>query len=157
MVATLTLASGCGSKDGGGSSSGDSKSGTAVGQAMAKLPVQPTTPAPEPTETEEPDDPINGLISPDVTMGNCGWDASSKPYADVKIANSSSTTQYYTLLVGFYDANSSVVATGAASYAEVAGDAKKTVRVTGTKADSSKKAKRCQVTFASKKGTKPGS
>ncbi|WP_431041701.1 hypothetical protein ACQUSR_07110 [Streptomyces sp. P1-3] len=158
VVATLALVSGCGSQDGGGSSSGDSKSGTAVGQAMAKLPVKPTEPTPEPTETEEPDepdDPSYGLITPDVKMGNCGWDASSKPYADVKVTNSSSTTQYYSIMVGFTGKdNDDVITTGIESGAEVAGNGKKTVRVHGLIADSGKKAKTCRISLATKKSTK---
>ncbi|WFB06944.1 hypothetical protein LRS74_07700 [Streptomyces sp. LX-29] len=158
VVATLALTAGCGS--GGGSSSEDGKSGAAIGKGMAKLPVKPSpspTPTPTPTPTDDPsDDPTGGtgLVTPDAKMGPCGWDSSSMPYADVKITNSSSTTQYYSIFVGFTDKDDKVVTSGIASDAAVPGNGKKTVKVKGFSADSTKKAKTCRITLATKSATK---
>ncbi|MET7761099.1 PT domain-containing protein [Streptomyces sp. NPDC005393] len=159
MTATLVLISGCGS-DRGGSSAGGGKGGAVIGKGMAQLPVEPTE---EPTEepTGEPandpyDDPSDtptggsGLVSPDAKMGTCGWSSDGKPYANVEISNSSSTTAYYSLLVGFVDSSEEVVTTGIESDASVAGGADKTIKVHGLKADSSKTAKKCRLSLATK-------
>ncbi|MET7937155.1 hypothetical protein [Streptomyces sp. NPDC005322] len=155
MTATLALASGCGS-DSGGSSAGDGKGGSAIGKGMARLPVEPTE---EPTEepTDDPyDDPSDsptggsGLVSADAKMGTCGWSSSGMPYANVEISNSSSSTAYYSLLVGFVDSSGEVVTTGIESDAEVAGGADKTIKVAGLKADSSHTAKKCRLSLATK-------
>lgn len=154
VVATLGLTAGCGS-DGGGSAEGDTKGGTAVGKALAQLPVKPSEePTPVPTEdpTDEPTDEPTGnpLVSEDVKMGNCGWDSSNMPYAEVKINNSSSTKQDYTIFVGFVDKDDAVVTTGMSSDASVDGNGSKTVKVKGLEADSAKKAKTCKITLATK-------
>ncbi|MFF8811062.1 hypothetical protein [Streptomyces pactum] len=155
MVATLGLTAGCGS-DGGGSAEGDSKGGTTVGKALAQLPVEPSEePTPTPTEdpTDEPTDEPTGnpLVTPDVKMGNCGWDSSNYPYAEVKIENSSSTKQDYNIFVGFTDKDDEVVTTGMSSGTSVEGNGRKTVKVKGLVADSAKKAKTCKISLATKR------
>ncbi|MFH8366641.1 PT domain-containing protein [Streptomyces sp. NPDC018031] len=155
VVATLGLTAGCGSDGGGGSAEGDSKGGAAVGRALAKLPMKPSEkPTPEPTDepTDEPTGAPTGnpLVSEDVKMGNCGWDSSNMPYAEVKISNSSSTKQDYTIFVGFVDKDDEVVTTGMSSDASVAGNGSKTVTVKGLEADAAKKAKTCKITLATK-------
>ncbi|QKV92069.1 hypothetical protein HUT19_10205 [Streptomyces sp. NA02950] len=155
VAATLALTAGCGS-DGGGSSAGDTKGGAAIGKGMAQLPVEPTE---EPTEdpTDDPyDDPTDSptggsaLVTSDAKMGTCGWGSDGKPYANIKISNSSSTTAYYTLLVGFVDDAGKVVTTGTKSDAPVPGDSDKTIKVTAFEADSSKKAKKCRLSLGTK-------
>ncbi len=158
VAATLALTAGCGS-DGGGSSAGDTKGGAAIGKGMAQLPVEPTE---EPTEdpTDDPyDDPTDsptggsGLVTSDAKMGTCGWGSDGKPYANIKISNSSSTTAYYTLLVGFVDDAGKVVTTGTKSDASVAGDSDKTIKVVAFEADSAKKAKKCRLSLGTKSDT----
>ena len=155
VAATLALSAGCGT-DRGGSPAGDTKGGSAIGKGMARLPVEPTEePNEEPTEdpTDTPSDgPTggSGLISADAKMGTCGWSSDGKPYANVKISNSSSSTAYYFLLVGFVDSSDEVVTTGTESDASVAGNSDKTVKVSALQADSSKKAKKCRLSMATK-------
>ncbi|ASQ97483.1 hypothetical protein CGL27_34615 [Streptomyces sp. 11-1-2] len=159
VTATLAITTGCGSGKG-GSSAGDSKGGAAIGKGMAQLPVEPTqAPTEEPTDdpTDDPyDDPSDsptggsGLITPDAKMGTCGWGSDGKPYANVKISNSGSSTAYYSLLVGFVDSSDKAVTTGVESDAAVAGGADKTIKVTGLKADSSHTAKKCRLSLATK-------
>ncbi|WP_055549621.1 hypothetical protein [Streptomyces sp. NBRC 110028] len=155
VAATLAFSAGCGS-DRGGSPAGDAKGGAAIGKGMARLPVEPTQePTEEPTEdpTDDPsDEPTggSGLISADAKMGTCGWSPDGKPYANVKISNSSSSTAYYFLLVGFVDSSDEVVTTGTESDASVAGNSDKTIKVSGLQADSSKKAKKCRLSMATK-------
>ncbi|WP_240529274.1 hypothetical protein [Streptomyces antioxidans] len=155
VAATLAATAGCGSSRG-GSSAGDSKGGAAIGKGMAQLPVEPTQ---EPTEdpTDDPyDDPSDspsggsGLITPDAKMGTCGWGSNGKPYANVKISNSGSSKAYYSLLVGFVDSSDEVVTTGVESDTPVEGGSDKTIKVTGIKADSSHKAKKCRLSLATK-------
>ncbi|WP_039937280.1 hypothetical protein [Streptomyces himastatinicus] len=156
VAATLALSAGCGT-DRGGSPAEDTKGGAAIGKGMARLPVEPTE---EPTEdpTDDPTDPPtggSGLISADAKMGTCGWSTDGKPYANVKISNSSSSTAYYFLLVGFVDSSEEVVTTGTESDASVAGNSDKTIKVSGLQADSSKKAKKCRLSMATKSSS-PG-
>ncbi|MFI0820625.1 hypothetical protein ACH4TX_31455 [Streptomyces sp. NPDC021098] len=156
VAATLALSAGCGA-DRGGSPAGDAKGGAAIGKGMARLPVEPTE---EPTEepTDDPsDEPTggSGLISADAKMGTCGWSPDGKPYANVKISNSSSSTAYYFLLVGFVDSSDEVVTTGTESDASVAGNSDKTIKVSALQADSSKKAKKCRLSMATKSNS-PG-
>ncbi|AQW54008.1 hypothetical protein SHXM_07471 [Streptomyces hygroscopicus] len=155
VTATLAITTGCGSGKG-GSSAGDSKGGAAIGKGMAQLPVEPTQ-APTEEPTDDPyDDPSDsptggsGLITPDAKMGTCGWGSDGKPYANVKISNSGSSTAYYSLLVGFVDSSDKAVTTGVESDAAVAGGADKTIKVTGLKADSSHTAKKCRLSLATK-------
>ncbi|QLH24661.1 hypothetical protein [Streptomyces sp. Rer75] len=164
VAATLALSAGCGT-DGGGSPAEDTKGGAAIGKGMARLPVEPTEePTEEPTDdpaTDRTDDPSDtptggsGLISADAKMGTCGWSTDGKPYANVKISNSSSSTAYYFLLVGFVDSSGEVVTTGTESDASVAGNSDKTIKVSGLQADSSKKAKKCRLSMATKSSS-PG-
>ncbi|WP_063736999.1 hypothetical protein [Streptomyces sp. RTd22] len=160
VAATLALSAGCGT-DRGGSPAEDTKGGAAIGKGMARLPVEPTeAPTEEPTEdpTDDPTDPPtggSGLISADAKMGTCGWSTDGKPYANVKISNSSSSTAYYFLLVGFVDSSEEVVTTGTESDASVAGNSDKTIKVSGLQADSSKKAKKCRLSMATKSSS-PG-
>lgn len=151
VAATLALSAGCGA-DRGGSPAEDAKGAAAIGKGMARLPVEPTE---EPTEdpTDAPSDEPSGgsgLISADAKMGTCGWSPDGKPYANVKISNSSSSTAYYFLLVGFVDSSDEVVTTGSEADASVAGNSDKTIKVSALQADSSKKAKKCRLSMATK-------
>ncbi|MEU8826551.1 hypothetical protein [Streptomyces sp. NPDC048636] len=148
VAATLALTAGCGS-DGGGSPAGDTKGGAAIGKGMAQLPVEPTE---EPTEEPTTPPPTGGssLVTSDAKMGTCGWGSDGKPYANIKISNSSSTTAYYTLLVGFVDDAGKVVTTGSKSDAAVSGDSDKTIKVIALEADSAKKAKKCRLSLGTK-------
>ncbi|KUJ68745.1 hypothetical protein ACZ90_17900 [Streptomyces albus subsp. albus] len=152
IAAALAFTAGCGSD--GGSSADDGKSGAAIGKAMAELPVKPSEPpTPTQTPTDTPTDTPTGgnpLVTPDVRMGNCGWDSSNMPYAQVKITNSSPTKQDYTIFVGFMDKDDEVVTSGMSSEASVAANGSKTVKVKGFKADAGRKAKTCKVTLATK-------
>ncbi|MGR3934015.1 hypothetical protein [Streptomyces sp. BRA346] len=160
VAATLALSAGCGT-DRGGSPAEDTKGGAAIGKGMARLPVEPTeepTDDPATDRTDDPSDPPtggSGLISADAKMGTCGWSTDGKPYANVTISNSSSSTAYYFLLVGFVDSSEEVVTTGTESDASVAGNSDKTIKVSGLQADSSKKAKKCRLSMATKSSS-PG-
>ncbi|MFC0599046.1 hypothetical protein [Streptomyces palmae] len=153
ITAVLALTAGCGSD--GGSSADDGKSGAAIGKAMAELPVKPTAPPTTPPPTDEPsDEPTGGnpLVTPDVRMGDCGWDSGNMPYAQVKIKNSSSTKQDYSIWVAFTDKDDEIVTSGISTGSIlVDGKGSKTVTIKGLKADAGKKAKTCKITLANKK------